>query len=445
MPTARSKQRMASPCGRPRRARGFRSRRRRRDGGTGLRHLPFAADPGDAGPCSTPPPRRALGGGHVGLYRPRPDRETLLLETLQSALRADASNRCSSRSPAGRRRGRTIPGPAAPARRRRRAAHTAAEVVPVAERAGPIGEIDRWVLTRCLMVLTSAPAPAARCASSPRSPCSVCSIRPIWPGCASNWNAADRRQPPGVGAARRRPGRRACHVVAGRLLVQPARTGRTGPWAASTPVPRSRPGWMPPCWTSSAWHRVAWASAAGDAHAGGAGARTPVGASSPRRSRTRRVRPSWSAGVDYIQGNFVQQADQELNLRFPRRRVPDGSRGVQYGCPTPPPRWSRDGTGETDEEGRVDDRRQFAARALATGRHRRRDRRAGRPPAVAAAARLLAGAGADGRGGGRIRLRAGAAQCRHAPARVPQVAPARGEGRGPRSLFRRHHRPTPPV
>lgn len=136
------------------------------DPGTGALHValsfgicPFAAALGDAGTMLNAAERalsdaRKPGGMHVGVYRPRSSDSALLLETIESALRADAFQLLFQ--PIVSLNGEEDEQFQALLRVRGDGGklHTAAEVVPAAERAGLIDEIDKWVLSRCLMVLS---------------------------------------------------------------------------------------------------------------------------------------------------------------------------------------------------------------------------------------------------------------------------------------------------
>ena len=284
---------------------------------------PFAADLGDAGAMLNAAERalgdaRRSGGGHVGLYRPRPDRETLLLETLQSALRADAFQLLFQ--PIASLAGDEEEQFQALLRLRGDGGvlHTAAEVVPVAERAGLIGEIDRWVLTRCLMVLTE----RAR-AGRPVRIFAAQSVLSVLDPAHLAWLRQQLE-------TRRIDGSR---LVLELRVVDPVDDATLQSLVAF----------------SSSLHEQGVLLALGGVDASAAVAtwldalmldfirlapgylgerreemRTLVAQAHERRRRV--IAPQvedaqsaaqlWSAGVDYIQGNFVQQADQELNYDF---------------------------------------------------------------------------------------------------------------------------------
>lgn len=284
---------------------------------------PFAADLGDAGAMLNTAERalgdaRRSGGGHVGLYRPRPDRETLLLETLQSALRADAFQLLFQ--PIASLAGDEEEQFQALLRLRGDGGvlHTAAEVVPVAERAGLIGEIDRWVLTRCLMVLTE----RAR-AGRPVRIFAAQSVLSVLDPAHLAWLRQQLE-------TRRIDGSR---LVLELRVVDPVDDATLQSLVAF----------------SSSLHEQGVLLALGGVDASAAVAtwldalmldfirlapgylgerreemRTLVAQAHERRRRV--IAPQvedaqsaaqlWSAGVDYIQGNFVQQADQELNYDF---------------------------------------------------------------------------------------------------------------------------------
>lgn len=284
---------------------------------------PFAADLGDAGAMLNAAERalgdaRRSGGGHVGLYRPRPDRETLLLETLQSALRADAFQLLFQ--PIASLGGDEEEQFQALLRLRGDGGvlHTAAEVVPVAERAGLIGEIDRWVLTRCLMVLTE----RAR-AGRPVRIFAAQSVLSVLDPAHLAWLRQQLE-------TRRIDGSR---LVLELRVVDPVDDATLQSLVAF----------------SSSLHEQGVLLALGGVDASAAVAtwldalmldfirlapgylgerreemRTLVAQAHERRRRV--IAPQvedaqsaaqlWSAGVDYIQGNFVQQADQELNYDF---------------------------------------------------------------------------------------------------------------------------------
>lgn len=284
---------------------------------------PFAADLGDAGAMLNAAERalgdaRRSGGGHVGLYRPRPDRETLLLETLQSALRADAFQLLFQ--PIASLAGDEEEQFQALLRLRGDGGvlHTAAEVVPVAERAGLIGEIDRWVLTRCLMVLTE----RAR-AGRPVRIFAAQSVLSVLDPAHLAWLRQQLE-------TRRIDGSR---LVLELRVLDPVDDATLQSLVAF----------------SSSLHEQGVLLALGGVDASAAVAtwldalmldfirlapgylgerreemRTLVAQAHERRRRV--IAPQvedaqsaaqlWSAGVDYIQGNFVQQADQELNYDF---------------------------------------------------------------------------------------------------------------------------------
>lgn len=196
--------------------------------------------------------------------------------------------------------------------------HTAAEVVPVAERAGLIGEIDRWVLTRCLMVLTER-ARAGR-------PVRIFAAQSVL-GVLDPAHLAWLRQQL---ETRRIDGSR---LVLELRVVDPVDDATLQSLVAF----------------SSSLHEQGVLLALGGVDASAAVAtwldalmldfirlapgylgerreemRTLVAQAHERRRRV--IAPQvedaqsatqlWSAGVDYIQGNFVQQADQELNYDF---------------------------------------------------------------------------------------------------------------------------------
>jgi EAL domain-containing protein (putative c-di-GMP-specific phosphodiesterase class I) len=96
---------------------------------------------------------RKPGGGHVGLYKPRPSDQAMLLETIQAALRADAFQLLFQPIVSLQGEEEELFQSLLRLRGDGGAMHTAAEVVPAAERAGLIDDIDRWVLGRCMMVL----------------------------------------------------------------------------------------------------------------------------------------------------------------------------------------------------------------------------------------------------------------------------------------------------
>ena len=120
---------------------------------------PFDADLGDAGAMLNAAERtltesRRPGAGNVGLYQPRQSDDAMLLEAIQAALRADSFQLLFQPIVSLQGEEEELFQSLLRLRGDGGAMHTAAEVVPAAERAGLIDDIDRWVLGRCLMVLS---------------------------------------------------------------------------------------------------------------------------------------------------------------------------------------------------------------------------------------------------------------------------------------------------
>ncbi|WP_386069696.1 EAL domain-containing protein [Tahibacter sp. UC22_41] len=123
---------------------------------------PFSADLGDAG-AMLHAAERAMsdarrGGQRVGLFAPKPSGDLALVENLRAALRSNAFHLVFQpiAALAGEDDGEADEQFQALLRLHGDDGKvlTAGHIVPAAEEAGLIDEIDRWVLSRCLMVLS---------------------------------------------------------------------------------------------------------------------------------------------------------------------------------------------------------------------------------------------------------------------------------------------------
>ena len=288
---------------------------------------PFDADLGDAGAMLNAAERtltesRRPNGGNVGLYRPRPSDDAMLLEAIQAALRADSFQLLFQPIVSLQGEEEELFQSLLRLRGDGGTMHTAAEVVPAAERAGLIDDIDRWVLGRCLMVLSErgrAGRPvrifAAQSLSAARDPQRVAWLRQQLETrrLEGEWLTLEFR----LGDKLDNATFAALQTFTTEVKSLGVRVALAGIDASALmihalediPADFLR---IAPKYTleRSAELRDEMRHIVNQAHERG---RRVI---APNVEDAQSAAQLWTAGVDYIQGNFVQQAEQELSYDF---------------------------------------------------------------------------------------------------------------------------------
>ena len=284
----------------------------------------FATGPGDANAMLGAAERALLearrsGGDHVGVHRSQQgDGSSALRETIAAALRSDGFQLLfqpivSLQGGEEEQFQALLRLPGDDGR-----LHTAAEVVPVAEQAGLIDEIDRWVLTRCLLILSE----RARQGRTVRlfanqSSLAVCDERRV------EWlrQQLEARKLAGdalVLELRLDPhaGEEAFAAFVDfvsqlkQLGVLIALGGVDASAASFAALDRLPADFLRLSLQAAAQHRDELRRIVAYAHERG---RRVI---APKIEDASSAAQLWTAGVDFIQGNFVQRAHHDLNYDF---------------------------------------------------------------------------------------------------------------------------------